>query len=155
MKYIKLFENFDFPPNMNIDDIEEIFLSVSDLGFIFHDVHLCDIASMGDKDIIGDHNELDMNNPQRAVSIRLVMDREPHKNTEFHLSDDFYEEFKLTIDHFESRYDCELSNIYIRKNKPVWVKDIDSMRKYIKSLTSISWISSFDLAFTLNDTIDN
>jgi len=158
MKYIKLFEKFDmdFPPNMNFHDIKDIFGSVCDFGMRFHDVNLTNIASMGGKDIIEDHNELDITNIKRALMISLVMVRESHRNSDFDFSDDFYEELELTIEHFESRYNCKLSNIYVQKNKVAWVKDVDNFKKYIESLSeaSLSWISSIDISFELNDSID-
>jgi hypothetical protein len=123
----------------------------------FHDVNLVNIASMGGKDIIEDHNELDMTNIKRGLMINLIMIREAHKNSEFNFSNDFYEELKLTIDHFESRYNCKLSNIYIMKNNVAWVSNVDNFKKYIESMSeaALSWISSIDIAFELNDTVDD
>jgi len=155
MKYIKLFE--DFTADMNFHDIKDIFGNVCDFGMRFHDVNLVNIASMGGKDIIEDHNELDMTNIKRGLMINLIMIREAHKNSEFNFSNDFYEELKLTIDHFESRYNCKLSNIYIMKNNVAWVSNVDNFKKYIESMSeaALSWISSIDIAFELNDTVDD
>jgi len=139
---------------MNFDDVKDIFLTIQDFGLMFHNINLINALSMGDKNIIKDPKYLqktqtDPRKPYNGIKISLEIRREPTKNTEFNFGDDFYEELEFAINHFENRNKCLLSNIYIHKNNGVWLKNVDVMSSYIKTLSkeSISWMSSIDLTF--------
>lgn len=151
MKYIKMFENWTEKYDGDFNDIEEIFLSVADYGLTMDDVRVGNMMSMGNSRIIDDHTEFDMSNILKSLTVKLIFNRDYNRNTNFSFTDEFYNELELTIEHFESRYDCVLSNIFISKNKSVWVKDVDAMREYTESLSdiSISWLSFLDIAFEI------
>jgi hypothetical protein len=146
-----MFENWTEKYDGDFNDMEEIFLSVADYGLTIDDVRVGNMMSMGNSKIIDDYTEFDMSNILKSLTVKLIFNRDYNRNTNFNFTDEFYNELELTIEHFESRYDCKLSNIFISKNKSVWVKDVDAMREYTKSLSdiSISWLSFLDIAFEI------
>ena len=156
MKYIKLFESFE-EEDIDIDDIKDIFLTISDYGLGVDEAFIAHLASMGGKDMIDDHNQLDMTNTKRGIIIKLLTKRLAHENSKFEFSEEFFEELEFSIEHFESKYGCKLSNIYLSKTKSFWVSDLDNLKKYSKDITpaALTWLSGIQIAFVLNDSVDN
>ena len=118
MKHIKTYNSFKLNEELDINIIEEIsniFLHVKDCGLEVEDVYSGHALSMGDRDIVTDHNEFSsILGPDgryvgsyKSLSIRLK-----NENTSsFIIQENLFDELKSAIGHVESQFNLQLSSI--------------------------------------------
>jgi len=167
MKHIKTYNSFklneeldiniDGVENQNmIEEISDIFIHVKDCGLEVADVYSGHALSMGDIDIITDHNEFStILGPDgryvgsyKSFSIRL----KPIERGVFVIADDFFDELQSSIKHVESQFNLLLGSIYLRTFDGVWFNSVDRMKKYVDELPfakkeSLKWVTYIDLTF--------
>ena len=159
MKHIKTYNSFKLNEELDINIIEEIsniFLHVKDCGLEVEDVYSGHALSMGDRDIVTDHNEFSsILGPDgryvgsyKSLSIRLK-----NENTSsFIIQENLFDELKSAIGHVESQFNLQLSSIYLRTLGGIWFNSVDTMEKYINELpfakkSSLKHVSYLDLTF--------
>ena len=159
MKHIKTYNSFKLNEELDINIIEEIsniFLHVKDCGLEVEDVYSGHALSMGDRDIVTDHNEFSsILGPDgryvgsyKSLSIRLK-----NENTSsFIIQENLFDELKSAIGHVESQFNLQLSSIYLRTLGGIWFNSVDTMEKYINELpfakkSSLRHVSYLDLTF--------
>ena len=159
MKHIKTYNSFKLNEELDINIIEEIsniFLHVKDCGLEVEDVYSGHALSMGDRDIVTDHNEFSsILGPDgryvgsyKSLSIRL----ESVNKSSFSIEDNLFSELESAIKHVESEFNLQLSSIYLRTLGGVWFNNVDTMEKYINDLpfakrSSLRHVSYLDLTF--------
>ena len=159
MKHIKTYNSFKLNEELDINIIEEIsniFLHVKDCGLEVEDVYSGHALSMGDRDIVTDHNEFStILGPDgryvgsyKSLSIRL----ESVNKSSFSIEDNLFSELESAIKHVESEFNLQLSSIYLRTLGGVWFNNVDTMERYINELpfakkSSLRHVSYLDLTF--------
>jgi hypothetical protein len=160
MKYLKSYKIFEKDEDQeNINDIEDIFIHVKDLGLEVSDVYSGHSLSLGDKQIVTDHMEFSKIGPDgkfvdsfKSLNIRLKPYKKDNTLGSFNIDDEVYEELESAINHVESQFNCEFSNLYLRTPNGVWFSSISVMKEYINNLPfakkqSLKWVSYLDLTF--------
>jgi len=159
MKHIKTYISFKLNEELDINIIEEIsniFLHVKDLDLEVEDVYSGHALSMGDRDIVTDHNDFSsILGPDgryvgsyKSLSIRLK-----NENTSsFIIQENLFDELKSAIGHVESQFNLKLSSIYLRTLGSIWFNSVDTMERYINELpfdkkSSLRYFSYLDLTF--------
>jgi len=156
MKHIKSYKLFESSNRfveeigITLDQVQDIFINVRDCGLEIDDIHIGNALSIGDKEIVTDHNDLVFVDSYRSFSIRL----KSTNRHDFHVENDLFDELKSSIGHIESEFNLQLGNIYLRTFDGVWFNNVDTMEKYINELpfakkASLKWISYLDLTFKI------
>ena len=157
MKHIKSYKLFEsLKEDIKQEEISDIFIHVKDCGLEVADVYSGNALSMGDRDIITDHNEFStILGPDgryvgsyKSLSIRL----KPIERGVFVIVDDFFDELQSSIKHVESQFNLLLGSIYLRTFDGVWFNNVDTMEKYINELpfakrSSLRHVLYLDLTF--------
>ena len=128
MKYIKLFENFEDNIEFDIQELEDILISMSDYGFIFEDVSTGSAIKMN-RDYVDNSSYFSVNKDSyKHFSIRF-------KSQDYcFLNDDFFEDIKYIIEHVESRYNVELHCIFTSGLKHVYYKNLDVFKSKLREI---------------------
>jgi hypothetical protein len=159
MKHIKTYNSFKLNEELDINIIEEIsniFLHVKDLDLEVEDVYSGHALSMGDRDIVTDHNDFSsILGPDgryvgsyKSLSIRLK-----NENTSsFTIEENLFDELQSAIKHVESQFSLQLNSLYLRTLGGVWFNSVDTMERYINELpfakrSSLRHVSYLDLTF--------
>jgi len=167
MKHIKTYNSFklneeldiniDGPAGQNIiEEISDIFIHVKDCGLQVEDVYSGHALSMGDRDIVTDHNDFSsILGPDgryvgsyKSLSIRLK-----NENTSsFTIEENLFDELQSAIKHVESQFNLQLNSIYLRTLGGVWFNSVDTMQRYVNELpfakkSSLRHVSYLDLTF--------
>ena len=166
MKHIKSYKLFEsLKEDIRNEEISDIFIHVRDCGLTVEDVYSGHALSMGDRDIVTDHNDFSsILGPDgryvgsyKSLSIRLK-----NENTSsFIIQENLFSELKSAIGHVESQFNLQLSSIYLRTFNGVWFNNVDTMEKYINELpfakkSSLKHVSYLDLTFKdLEEDIDD
>jgi len=167
MKHIKTYNSFKLNEELDInidgaaaqniiEEISDIFIHVKDCGLAVEDVYSGHALSMGDRDIVTDHNEFStILGPDgryvgsyKSFSIRLVS----VNKSSFSIEDNLFSELESAIKHVESEFNLQLSSIYLRTFDGVWFNNVDTMERYINELpfakkSSLRHVSYLDLTF--------
>ena len=167
MKHIKTYNSFKLNEELDInidgaasqniiEEISDIFIHVKDCGLAVEDVYSGHALSMGDRDIVTDHNEFStILGPDgryvgsyKSLSIRL----ESVNKSSFSIEDNLFSELESAIKHVESEFNLQLSSIYLRTLGGVWFNNVDTMERYINELpfakkSSLRHVSYLDLTF--------
>jgi hypothetical protein len=158
MKHLKSYKLFESNKESQevAQEISDIFIHVKDCGLEVADVYSGHALSMGDRDIITDHNEFStILGPDgryvgsyKSLSIRL----KPIERGVFVIADDFFDELQSSIKHVESQFNLLLGSIYLRTFDGVWFNNVDTMEKYINELpfakrSSLRHVLYLDLTF--------
>jgi hypothetical protein len=161
MRYLKSYKVFESNKENEetVQEISDIFIGVKDCGLEVSDVHTGYALSMGDKEIITDHNEFSEieTGSFKSFSIRL----KPIERGVFAIDNDIFEEIESSIKHVESQFNIELSSIYLRTFDGVWFNSISRMKRYIEEspLVKIRHVIYLDLTFRdlegVNESIDD
>lgn len=167
MKYLKSYKIFEKDEDQEtINDIEDIFIHVKDLGLEVSDVYSGHSLSLGDKQIVTDHMEFSKIGPDgkfvdsfKSINIRLKPYKKDNTLGSFHIDDEVYGELESAINHVESQFNCEFSNLYLRTTNGVWFSKVSVMKEYIDNLPfakkqSLRWVSYLDLTFRVLDDIN-
>lgn len=167
MKYLKSYKIFERDEDQEtINDIEDIFIHVKDLGLEVSDVYSGHSLSLGDKQIVTDHMEFSKIGPDgkfvdsfKSINIRLKPYKKDNTLGSFHIDDEVYDELESAINHVESQFNCEFSNLYLRTPNGVWFSKVSVMKEYIDNLPfvkkqSLRWVSYLDLTFRVLDDIN-
>ena len=168
MRYLKSYKLFESNKESEetVQEISDIFVGVKDCGLEVSDVYTGHALSLGDKEIVTDHNEFSKIGPDgrylgsfKSFSIRL----KPLEKGVFAIDDDFFEEVESSIKHVESQFNIELSSIYLRTFDGVWFNSISRMKRYIDELPfakkqSLRHVIYLDLTFRdledINESVD-
>ncbi len=147
MKFIKEFNKFENNVSDYKETIEDIFISIKDFGLKISSIYEDDQISIGDKDIITNHNDFIYNDRYESLSINIKESAEEGDNFNIN-NDDILDELNRTIGHVESELGLKLNNIYSRTYKshtffPFWAKNIESLKKYFKD----SDLTTMDVRF--------
>ena len=167
MKHIQTYNSFKLNEELDInidgaaaqniiEEISDIFIHVKDCGLAVENVYSGHALSMGDRDIVTDHNEFSsILGPDgryvgsyKSLSIRLK-----NENTSsFIIQENLFDELKSAIGHVESQFNLQLSSIYLRTLGGIWFNSVDTMEKYINELpfakkSSLRHVSYLDLTF--------
>jgi len=134
---------------ITLDQVQDVFIDVKDCGLEVDDIYIGNALSLGNNEIVTDHNDLVFNS-YRSFSIRLKCTNRQN----FHIEKDIFDELKLSIGHIESEFNLQLGNIYLRTLDGVWFSNVDTMEKYINELPfakkgSLKWVSYLDLTFRI------
>lgn len=167
MKHIKSYNSFKLNEELDInidgvaaqniiEEISDIFIHVKDCGLEVADVYSGHALSMGDRDIVTDHNDFStILGPDgryvgsyKSFSIRL----KPIERGVFVVDDDFFDELQSAIKHVESEFNLQLGSIYLRTFDGVWFNSVDTMERYVNELpfakkSSLRHVSYLDLTF--------
>ena len=167
MKHIKTYNSFKLNEELDInidgaaaqniiEEISDIFIHVKDCGLAVEDVYSGHALSMGDRDIVTDHNEFStILGPDgryvgsyKSFSIRLVS----VNKSSFSIEDNLFSELESAIKHVESEFNLQLSSIYLRTLGGIWFNNVDTMERYINELpfakkSSLRHVSYLDLTF--------
>jgi hypothetical protein len=157
MKHLKSYKLFESNKESQevVQEISDIFIGVKDCGLEVSDVYTGHALSLGDKEIVTDHNEFSQIGSDgryvgsfKSFSIRL----KPLERGVFAIDDDFFEEIESSIKHVESQFNIELSSIYLRTFDGVWFNSISRMKRYIDELPfakkqSLRHVIYLDLTF--------
>lgn len=167
MKYLKSYKIFERDEDQEtINDIEDIFIHVKDLGLEVSDVYSGHSLSLGDKQIVTDHMEFSKIGPDgkfvdsfKSINIRLKPYKKDNTLGSFHIDDEVYDELESAINHVESQFNCEFSNLYLRTTNGVWFSKVSVMKEYIDNSPfarkqSLRWVSYLDLTFRVLDDIN-
>jgi hypothetical protein len=152
MKHLKLFESFNLIQEGNIDfyETEEIFFPMENYGLKASDIFASHFLSMGGKDVIEDHKEL--SRPVMAgIAVRLNPDETFTQRKS--ISDNFFNDLRDCISHFESRCECKLVNIYFRTPGGCWFSSVDVLSNFLSSHIDFRLLAFIDIAFKFNDSI--
>ena len=168
MKHLKSYKLFESNKESQevVQEISDIFIGVKDCGLEVSDVYTGHALSLGDKEIVTDHNEFSQIGSDgryvgsfKSFSIRL----KPLERGVFAIDDDFFEEIESSIKHVESQFNIELSSIYLRTFDGVWFNSISRMKRYIDELPfakkqSLRHVIYLDLTFRdledINESVD-
>jgi hypothetical protein len=168
MKHLKSYKLFESNKESEetVQEISDIFVGVKDCGLEVSDVYTGHALSLGDKEIVTDHNEFSQIGSDgryvgsfKSFSIRL----KPLEKGVFAIDDDFFEEIESSIKHVESQFNIELSSIYLRTFDGVWFNSISRMKRYIDELPfakkqSLRHVIYLDLTFRdledINESVD-
>jgi hypothetical protein len=168
MKHLKSYKLFESNKESEetVQEISDIFVGVKDCGLEVSDVYTGHALSLGDKEIVTDHNEFSQIGSDgryvgsfKSFSIRL----KPLERGVFAIDDDFFEEIESSIKHVESQFNIELSSIYLRTFDGVWFNSISRMMRYIDELPfakkqSLRHVIYLDLTFRdledINESVD-
>jgi hypothetical protein len=168
MRYLKSYKLFESNKESEetVQEISDIFVGVKDCGLEVSDVYTGHALSLGDKEIVTDHNEFSQIGSDgryvgsfKSFSIRL----KPLERGVFAIDDDFFEEIESSIKHVESQFNIELSSIYLRTFDGVWFNSISRMMRYIDELPfakkqSLRHVIYLDLTFRdledINESVD-
>jgi hypothetical protein len=168
MKHLKSYKLFESNKESQevVQEISDIFIGVKDCGLEVSDVYTGHALSLGDKEIVTDHNEFSQIGSDgryvgsfKSFSIRL----KPLERGVFAIDDDFFEEIESSIKHVESQFNIELSSIYLRTFDGVWFNSISRMMRYIDELPfakkqSLRHVIYLDLTFRdledINESVD-
>jgi len=167
MKHIKTYNSFKLNEELDInidgvlgqniiEEISDIFIHVKDCGLQVEDVYSGHALSMGDRDIVTDHNDFSsILGPDgryvgsyKSLSIRLK-----NENTSsFTIEENLFDELQSAVKHVESQFNLQLSSIYLRTLGGVWFNSVDTMERYISELpfakkSSLRHVSYLDLTF--------
>jgi hypothetical protein len=167
MKHIKTYNSFKLNEELDInidgvagqniiEEISDIFIHVKDCGLQVEDVYSGHALSMGDRDIVTDHNDFSsILGPDgryvgsyKSLSIRLK-----NENTSsFTIEENLFDELESAIKHVESQFNLLLGSIYLRTFDGVWFNNVDTMERYINELpfakrSSLRHVSYLDLTF--------
>jgi hypothetical protein len=167
MKHIKTYNSFKLNEELDInidgaagqniiEEISDIFIHVKDCGLQVEDVYSGHALSMGDRDIVTDHNDFSsILGPDgkyvgsyKSLSIRLK-----NENTSsFTIEENLFDELQSAIKHVESQFSLQLNSIYLRTLGGVWFNSVDTMERYINELpfakrSSLRHVSYLDLTF--------
>lgn len=140
MKYLKLFENFDID-SFDIEELEDILISISDYGFKFEDVSTGSAIKIN-RDYVDNASYFSINEESyKHFSIKFKS-----QGYSF-LNDDFFQELSFIIEHIESRYNIKLHCIFTsmaiswvnRSRSPtglkhVYYKNVDVFRNKLRSI---------------------
>jgi hypothetical protein len=157
MKHLKSYKLFEsLKEDIKQEEISDIFIHVKDCGLEVADVYSGHALSMGDIDIITDHNEFStILGPDgryvgsyKSFSIRL----KPIERGVFVVDDDFFDELQSAIKHVESEFNLQLGSIYLRTFDGVWFNSVSRMKRYIDELpfdkkSSLRHVLYLDLTF--------
>jgi len=167
MKHIKTYNSFKLNEELDInidgaagqniiEEISDIFIHVKDCGLQVENVYSGHALSMGDRDIVTDHNDFStILGPDgryvgsyKSFSIRLVS----VNKSSFSIEDNLFSELESAIKHVESEFNLQLSSIYLRTFDGVWFNNVDTMERYINELpfakkSSLRHVSYLDLTF--------
>ena len=167
MKHIKTYNSFKLNEELDInidgaaaqniiEEISDIFIHVKDCGLAVENVYSGHALSMGDRDIVTDHNDFStILGPDgryvgsyKSFSIRLVS----VNKSSFSIEDNLFSELESAIKHVESEFNLQLSSIYLRTFDGVWFNNVDTMERYINELpfakkSSLRHVSYLDLTF--------
>lgn len=167
MKYLKSYKIFEKDEDQEtINDIEDIFIHVKDLGLEVSDVYSGHSLSLGDKQIVRDYMEFSKIGPDgkfvdsfKSINIRLKPYKKDNTFGSFYIDDEVYVELESAINHVESQFNCEFSNLYLRTTNGVWFSKVSVMKEYIDNLPfakkqSLRWVSYLDLTFRVLDDIN-
>ena len=126
MKHLKSYKIFESLKEEDIkqEEIQDIFIGVQDSGLKVDDIYMGNALSIGDREIVSDHNEFEtILGPDghyvgsyKSFSIRL---KAIDKNY-FRFDDDLFIELKSAIGHVESEFALQLGSIYLRTFDGVW-----------------------------------
>jgi hypothetical protein len=157
MKHIKTYNSFKLNEELDInidgaasqniiEEISDIFIHVKDCGLQVEDVYSGHALSMGDRDIVTDHNDFSSIlgpdgryvDSYKSVSIRLK-----NENTSsFTIEENLFDELQSAIKHVESQFSLQLNSIYLRTLGGVWFNSVDTMERYINELLPFAKRSS-------------
>ena len=168
MKYLKSYKLFESDVDQNtFNEVEDIFIGLKDCELEVSDVYTGYALSLGDKEIVTDHNEFSeigkdgrYVNSFKSITIRL----KPVKRHDFILIDEVFGELESSAKHVESQFGLELSSIYLRTLDGVWFNSVSRMKRYIDELPfakkqSLKWVSYLDLTFRylddVNESVEN
>ena len=157
MKHLKSYKLFEsLKEDIKQEEISDIFIHVKDCGLEVADVYSGNALSMGDRDIVTDHNDFStILGPDgryvgsfKSFSIRL----RPLERGVFVVVDDFFDELQSAIKHVESEFNLHLGSIYLRTFDGVWFNNVDTMERYVNELpfakkSSLRHASYLDLTF--------
>ena len=167
MKHIKTYNSFKLNEELDInidgaaaqniiEEISDIFIHVKDCGLAVENVYSGHALSMGDRDIVTDHNDFStILGPDgryvgsyKSFSIRLVS----VNKSSFSIEDNLFSELESAIKHVESEFNLQLGSIYLRTFDGVWFNNVDTMERYINELpfakkSSLRHVSYLDLTF--------
>jgi hypothetical protein len=147
-----------------IQEVSDIFIFVKDCGLQVSDVYSGHALSMGNQEIIIDHNEfdtvLDKKSGKWIGSFKSYSIRLKSIESEFYIVDELYDELQSAIGHFESQFNCKLSSIYLRTFDGVWFNSIKTMKRWAEGLPfskkqSLKWVRFLDLTFRVLDQVEN
>ena len=161
MKHLKSYKLFESNKESEetVQEISDIFVGLKDCGLEVSGVYTGHSLSLGDKEIVTDHNEFSKIGPDgryvgsfKSFSIRLKPFRDSEGRFDFTIDDDIYEELESSIKHVESQFNIELSSIYLRTFDGVWFNSVSRMKKYIDELPfakrrSLRHVIYLDLTF--------
>ena len=167
MKHIKTYNSFKLNEELDIDidgvanqniieEISDIFVHVKDCGLVVEDVYSGHALSMGNRDIVTDHNDFSsILGPDgryvgsyKSLSIRLGS----VNKSSFSIEENLFSELESAIKHVESEFNLQLNSIYLRTLGGVWFNSVNTMERYINELpfakkSSLRHVSYLDLTF--------
>ena len=134
MKFIKEFNKFENNVSDYKETIEDIFISIKDFGLKISSIYEDDQISIGDKDIITNQIDFNINNRYEGLSIGISESAGDKDN--FNINDNFLlDELNQMIGHVESELGLKLNNIYTRtwnisklRFDPLWAKNTESLK---------------------------
>jgi hypothetical protein len=167
MKHIKTYNSFKLNEELDIDidgvanqniieEISDIFVHVKDSGLVVEDVYSGSALSMGNRDIVTDHNDFSsiLGSDGRYVgSYKSLSIRLKNENTSsFTIEENLFSELESAIKHVESEFNLQLNSIYLRTLGGVWFNSVNTMERYINELpfakkSSLRHVSYLDLTF--------
>ena len=128
MKHIKEYNKFSEDDDI-YNEVVDIFSYLSDYNLYVEDIYRGNALSMGGKDVVDNHVDLEFNSIFKSISIRLKP-----KIKDFTFDEELYGELKDALSHVESSLGLELNSIYLRTFDGVWFNSVDVMKKYIDEL---------------------
>lgn len=136
MKYIKEYNKYENNYENDIyNDIVDIFSYLLDYNLYVSDVFRGNALSIGDNEIIIDHNDFSSNDIFKSISVRLKL---RNKGDFLLFGEDAFIELRDAVGHVESYFGLELMHIYLRNLNGIWFNNVDSMEKYIENLNFMS-----------------
>lgn len=128
MKYIKLFEGFEDNVDFNIEELEDILISMSDYGFNFEDAYTGTAIKI-DRDYIDNSSYFSVNKDSyNHFSIQF-------KSEDYsYLNDNFFEDLKYIVEHVESRYNVKLHCIFTSALKHVYYKNLNIFKNKLREV---------------------
>lgn len=127
MKRIKTFKLFESTSNIEVEDLEDIFINLIDRFNIDLSISESKTIRLPDDEIYTiDHiKQLNYENKYNSINITL-------KNKEKIIFDEnFLQELDYSIKKTESLYNLKLGNIYLKYVDPIWVTSVDLIRYII------------------------
>lgn len=144
MKYLKLFENFEDIDNFDIEELEDILISMSDYGFSFDDVYIGSAIKMN-RDYVDNSSYFSINSDSyKHFSIKF-------KSQDYcFLNENFFEDLKYIVEHVESRYNVELHCIFTSGLKHVYYKNLDVFKSKLRETFPRSMEHNADIRVKYN-----